>query len=101
MNFFLLFVNDPAIPRLNDAFAVGWVLFRMRGLHDGCSFGVQSVEKVHDFFAVTRVKISGRSVSPKEVLDSLSAEGLNRINTCGAARREQTCNQRCRREQKR
>jgi hypothetical protein len=34
----------------------------MRDLHDGCSFGVQSVEKVYDFFALTRVKTSGRLV---------------------------------------
>ena len=66
MNFFLLLVNDPAIPQLNDAFAVGWVLFRMRDLHDGCSFRVQSVEKVYDFFALTRVKISGRLVRKKK-----------------------------------
>src|SRR5437016_14601429 len=32
---------------------------------------------------------------------SLGAEGLNRINACGTPRREQTCNQRYRREQKR
>ena len=73
MNFFLLFVNDPAIPQLNDVFAVGWVLFRMRDLHDSCSFRVRSVEKVHDFFALTRVKISGRFVPPKEILDSFGA----------------------------
>ena len=66
MNFFLLFVNDPAIPQLDDAVAAGWVFFRMRDLHDGCSFSVQSVEKVHDFFAVTPVKISGRLVRQKK-----------------------------------
>jgi hypothetical protein len=65
MNFFLLFVNDPAIPQLDDTVAAGWALFQMRDLHDG-SFGVQSVENVHDFFALTRVKISGRPVHQKK-----------------------------------
>ena len=65
MNFFLLFVNDPTIPQLDDAVAAGWVFFRIRDLHDGCSFGVQPLEKVDDFFAVTRVN-SGRLVRQKK-----------------------------------
>jgi hypothetical protein len=65
-NFCWLIVNNPTITQLDDAVPVGWVPFRKRDLHNGCSFRVQSVEKIHDFFALTRAKISGRLVRQKK-----------------------------------
>src|SRR4029077_8508685 len=57
-NFFLLFVNDPAIPQLNDAFAIGRVLLRVRDLHDGHALFVQLAEELHDFFTLAGVQIA-------------------------------------------
>ena len=47
MDFFLLFVNDPAIPQLNNAFAVRRILPGVRHLLDRHAFIIQLAERIY------------------------------------------------------
>src|SRR4029077_17327892 len=66
-NFFLLYVNDPAIPQLNDAFAVGGVFLGVRHLHDGHALFIQLAEELHDLFALAGVQVPSRFISKQKL----------------------------------
>src|ERR1043166_2139726 len=66
-NFLLLFVNDPAIPKLNDAFAVGGVFLGVRDLHDCHALLIQLTEEFHNFFALAGMQVAGRFVGQQNL----------------------------------
>src|SRR5439155_25828734 len=53
-----LFVSDPGVSQLNDAFAIRRVLLRVRHLHDGHAFIIELAKELHDFFALTGMQVS-------------------------------------------
>ena len=66
-NFSLLFVNDPPVAQLNDAFPVRSVFVRVRDLHDGHAFIIELAKQLHDFFALTGVQVSRRLISEQKL----------------------------------
>src|SRR5438094_2208102 len=66
-NFFLLFVNDPTIAQLNDAFPIRSVFVRVCDLHDGHAFVIELAKQLHDFLALTGVQISRRFISEQKL----------------------------------
>src|SRR4026209_3002303 len=58
----LLLVNYPTIFKPHNPIAVCGIRFRVRNLDNGGAFIVQSLEHVHDLFALGRMKISSRLV---------------------------------------
>ena len=65
----LWLVDDPAVAQLDDAVAVGGVGFRMRDLDNGGAVGIQFLEELHDFLALTGVEIAGRLVGERSASD--------------------------------
>src|SRR5438477_1502433 len=49
---------NPAVAQLNNAFAIGSVLLRMRDLDDGHAFIIKLAKQLHDFFALAGVQVS-------------------------------------------
>jgi len=61
------FADEPAVRQLNDAIAVGGILFGVGDLDDGGAGIVQSLEELHDLFALNGVEVAGRLIGEKEL----------------------------------
>src|SRR5215831_11216693 len=62
-----LCVNDPAVAQLNDAFAIGGVLFGMSHLRDCHALLIQSAEEFHDFLPLAGVQVAGRFIGQQKL----------------------------------
>src|SRR5690348_5640795 len=58
---------DPPVLQLDDAIAKARIFLGVRHLDDRGALGVEALEKLHDFAALTRVEIPGRLVGENEL----------------------------------
>src|ERR1700757_3775305 len=65
--FLSLFVNDPSIAQLNDAFPIRSIFVRVCDLHDGHAFIIELAKQLHNFLSLAGVQVSRRLIGEQKL----------------------------------